>query len=156
MHTPAQIRKHPLHPMLVTIPIGLWVFSFICDLAYVWGSGNPNWSMVAYYTLLGGVLGALLAAIPGFVDMLTLPPGLQRTALIHMAINVGVVVVYLINAWMRLTKAFDLLPIWLSALTIAGIGVSAWLGGRMVYIHGVAVENPPEPAPPARGPQPHL
>jgi uncharacterized membrane protein len=155
MHTPAQIRKHPLHPMLVTIPIGLWVFSFICDLAYVLGGGNPNWSMVAYYTMMGGVFGALAAAVPGFIDMISLPAGLQRTAMIHMAINVGVVILYLINAWLRLSKANDLVPLGLSAFSIALIAGSAWLGGKMVYVHGVAVETPPEPASPAH-PRLHL
>ena len=30
MRTPANIAKHPIHPMLVAIPIGLWIFSLIC------------------------------------------------------------------------------------------------------------------------------
>ena len=34
MRTPASIAGHPIHPMLVPIPIGLWIFSFVCDLAY--------------------------------------------------------------------------------------------------------------------------
>jgi len=32
MRTPASIAKHPIHPMLVNFPIGLWFFSLICDL----------------------------------------------------------------------------------------------------------------------------
>lgn len=32
MRTPANIAKHPIHPMLVPIPIGLWIFSLVCDL----------------------------------------------------------------------------------------------------------------------------
>lgn len=31
MRTPAQIAGHPIHPMLVPIPSGLWLFSFACD-----------------------------------------------------------------------------------------------------------------------------
>ena len=81
MRTPANIAKHPIHPMLVPIPIGLWVFSLICDLVFVFGGGSDNWAVVAYYTMVGGVIGALVAAVPGFVDMLSLPPGPRRTAL---------------------------------------------------------------------------
>src|SRR5262245_50424053 len=38
METPASIRRHPIHPMLVSIPIGLWIFSLVCDLMYQWGT----------------------------------------------------------------------------------------------------------------------
>jgi uncharacterized membrane protein len=48
MQTPANIAKHPIHPMLVTIPIGLWVFSFVCDLVFAFGRGNETWNTVAY------------------------------------------------------------------------------------------------------------
>jgi uncharacterized membrane protein len=144
MHTPANIAKHPLHPMLVAIPIGLWVFSLVCDLVHLTGAESPNWQVVALYTLIGGIAGALLAAIPGFIDMLSLPPGLKRIALIHMAINLTVVALYVINAWMRTSGAGDS-AIWLSVLAVAMLVVSGWLGGKMVYVHGVAVETPPEP-----------
>lgn len=32
MQTPASIARHPIHPMLVNFPIGLWNFSLVCDL----------------------------------------------------------------------------------------------------------------------------
>jgi uncharacterized membrane protein len=147
METPARIHKHPLHPMLVMIPVGLWVFSLICDLAYLWGVGNPNWAMVAFYTMMGGVIGAIIAAVPGFIDMFSLPERLQRTAKIHMSINLAVVVLYLINAWMRLSGVWDVLPVWLSALSVTLLMVSGWLGGKMVYEHGVALQGTPDPAP---------
>ena len=34
MRTPASINGHPVHPMLVTIPIGLWIFSLAADVIY--------------------------------------------------------------------------------------------------------------------------
>jgi uncharacterized membrane protein len=146
MHTPAQIRRHPIHPMLVGIPIGLWVFSLACDLAYLWGTGNANWATVAFYTMMGGIIGALIAAVPGLIDMLSLPESLKRTALIHMGINLSVVVLYFINAWIRLGGTSEVLPVWLSAFCVVLLGVSGWLGGRMVYAHGVAVNDTPTPA----------
>jgi uncharacterized membrane protein len=150
MHTPAQFHRHPLHPMLVMIPVGLWLFSFACDLAYLWGVGNPNWAMVAFYTMMGGVIGALIAAVPGFIDMMSLPGGLKRTAQIHMAINLAVVLLYLINAWIRLSGTGEVLPVWLSAFSVALLMVSGWLGGKLVYVHGVAVDASPAPEPRAR------
>lgn len=149
MQTPANIAKHPIHPMLVTIPIGLWVFSLVCDLVFVFGRGNESWNIVAYYTMAGGVVGALIAAVPGFIDMLSLHEGLKRTALTHMGINLGVVALYVVNLWLRAQGTAVSAAMWLSLLTIALLLVSGWLGGKMVYVHGVAVQTPPEPNPPA-------
>lgn len=148
MRTPANIAKHPIHPMLVPIPIGLWVFSLICDLIFVFGSGGENWAIVAYYTMVGGVIGALVAAVPGFIDMLSLPRGPRGTALLHMTINLAVVALYVFNIWLRFDEARDMtLPVALSAIAVALLGVSGWLGGKMVYVHRIAVD---ERAPPAR------
>jgi uncharacterized membrane protein len=139
MHTPAKIAKHPIHPMLVTIPIGLWVFSLVCDIVYRFGGGNPNWELVALYTMIGGIVGALLAAVPGFIDMLSLPRPVKRIALIHMAINLTVVALYAVNAGLRRDGVPDS-AIWLSFIGVGLLAVSGWLGGHMVYVHGVAVE----------------
>jgi len=102
MRTPATIAKHPIHPMLVGVPIGLWIMSLVCDLIAAGGSGNPDWAVVALYTMVGGIVGALAAAVPGFVDMLALRGGLKRIALTHMVINLTVVALYVANAWMRM------------------------------------------------------
>lgn len=146
MRTPANIAKHPIHPMLVAIPIGLWIFSFVCDLIRVFGGTSPNWSVVAFYSMIGGIVGALLAAVPGLIDLLSLPAGLKRIALIHMSINLTVVVLYIVNAWLRSRSSSDMM-VWLSLIAICLLGVSGWLGGKMVYVHGVAVEIPPAPPP---------
>ena len=61
MRTPDSIAGHP---MLITLPIGLWLFSFACDRIYQFGGEDAVWKTVALYTMAGGVAGALLAAIP--------------------------------------------------------------------------------------------
>ena len=144
MQTPANVAKHPIHPMLVAIPIGLWFFSLICDLVFL-ASDNPQWALVARYTLAGGIVGALIAAIPGTIDMLSLPRDTKRIALVHMAINLTVVALYAINLGLRL-RGFDIAaPIWLSVVAIGLLLISGWLGGKLIYVHGVAVQYPPEP-----------
>lgn len=53
---------HPVHPILVTLPIGAWVCSFIFDLVS-YGSSQPRtWSVAAMWLILVGVLGAAAAA----------------------------------------------------------------------------------------------
>lgn len=140
MLLPARVAGHPIHPMLVPLPIGLWVFSFACDLVRLLGTSSANWQVVAYYTLIGGILGAMLAAVPGVIDMLSLPSGIRRTALIHMALNLFLVVLYGVNAWLRSRGDLET-GVWLSAVGVATLGISGWLGGKMVYEHGVGVNT---------------
>jgi uncharacterized membrane protein len=136
MKTPASIAGHPIHPMLVAIPIGLWIFSLVCDLVHLSGAVGQNWNVVAMYTLAGGIAGALLAAVPGFIDMLSLSGPIKRTALVHMSINLTVVALYAVNFWLRLGGAT---LVWLSVLGLGLLVISGWLGGKMVFEHGVGV-----------------
>jgi uncharacterized membrane protein len=150
MRATANIAKHPIHPMLVSIPIGLWIFSLVCDLVHLGGATSPNWEIVAWYSMVGGIIGALVAALPGFIDMLALPWGLKRIALLHMSINLTVVALYVVNAWLR-SRGFDAgSTVLLSVVSVAMLGVSGWLGGKMVHVHGVSVETPHEPVPEKR------
>lgn len=144
MHTPATIAKHPLHPMLVVFPVGLWIFSLICDLGSL-GTDDPDmaaiWSIVALYTMMGGTIGALLAAIPGIIDLFSITDrDVKKIAVTHMSINVAAVVISIVNAWLRLNGMETGLPVGLSVLTVLMIAVSGWLGGEMVHVHGVGVE----------------
>ena len=146
MRTPASIARHPIHPMLVPIPIGLWIFSFVADLFYVSGSTNPAWPTVAFYCMGGGIVGALAAAVPGLIDLLSLPAGPRSTAIKHMAINLTVVALYVINFWMRMqAQGAPGKLVWLSLIALGLLVISGWLGGKMVYEHGVAVDTPDMP-----------
>jgi uncharacterized membrane protein len=60
MRTPASLAKHPIHPMLVVSPIGLWSFSLICGLI---GMSVATTFTVALYTMISGLIGALAAAV---------------------------------------------------------------------------------------------
>lgn len=145
MRTPASIAKHPIHPMLVSFPIGLWIFSLICDLIAVSVTTPATWFMVAFYTMVGGLIGALAAAVPGLIDLLYYKGGtpvVKKLAVTHMSINLVAVVLYLINIWIRAGNPTSMkTPIILSIIGVCLIGVSGWLGGQMVHVHGVGVET---------------
>jgi uncharacterized membrane protein len=147
MRTPASIAGHPLHAMLIVFPVGLFIFSLVCDLVSL-RSGDPaTWSLVALYSMVGGFVGALAAAIPGLIDYSSLShPGTKRTATIHMSINLIAVALYAWNIWLR-THGADPhgIPIVLSIVAVAGLAVSGWLGGKMVHEYGVGVVNAPAP-----------
>lgn len=145
MNTPASIHGHPIHPMLVTVPIGLWLFSFVCDLVFILGTGDLVWSDVAFFTLAGGLVGALAAAIPGLIDFFSIRDAeAKRTARTHMTLNLVVVALVAINIWLRWTSPVDaVLPYLISAVSIAMLAVSGWLGGKLVYVLGIATPAAP-------------
>jgi len=147
MRTPASIAGHPIHPMLVPIAIGCFIFSFASDIICLASGQADPWNMLAYYTMVGGIIGALCAAVFGFADMLSLPAGYTKgVALKHMSINLLVVVIYVVNAYMRHGNPQSLkLPMILSLVTILLLLVSGWLGGKMVYEAGVGVTGVNEP-----------
>jgi uncharacterized membrane protein len=146
MSSPASFKGHPFHPMIVPLPIGLWFFSIVSDLIFKFGYGRAVWNDVAFYTLAGGIVGALIAALPGFVDLAGLTnPKTKTIAIWHMIINLSAVGLYCVNFWLRLHREpSDNLPIILSAIGIGLIIISGWLGGEMVYVRGVAVRQPPD------------
>jgi uncharacterized membrane protein len=146
MSSTASIKGHPLHAMLIPLPIGLWIFSIISDLIFKFGYGGAVWNDVALYTLGGGTIGALIAAVPGFLDFTDINNPKTRTiAIWHMRINLAAVVLYAVNFWLRMHRApGDNLPIVLSVVGIVLIMISGWLGGELVYVRGVAVKQPPD------------
>lgn len=147
MRTPASIAGHPLHAMLIVFPVALFIFSLVCDLASLRSATPDNWTLVSLYSMIGGLVGALAAAIPGLIDYSSISnPRIKRTATVHMSINLIAVALYAVNIWLRLRgSTIAGLPLLLSIVAVAGLGVSGWLGGHMVHVYGVGVENAPEP-----------
>lgn len=142
MATRASIAEHPIHPMLVTIPIGLFVFSFVSDVIFRTGMGGPVWNDVAYYTMLGGIVGALIAALPGMVDWTVTRGRARQVATTHMALNLAIVALYAVDAYLRATRPVEsTLPVWLSLVALILLVVSGWLGGELVYVHGVGMAD---------------
>jgi uncharacterized membrane protein len=138
----ATVAEHPIHPMLIPFPIALWIFSLASDLIYLFEFGGPVWKDVALYTMVGGIIGALAAAVPGYMDYRSMTdPGVARVARLHMAINVGLVLLFTLNAGLRIINGTEALaPVFLSGVGVAALAVSGWLGGELVYVQGVAVQ----------------
>jgi uncharacterized membrane protein len=141
--TPARVGKHPIHPMLVVLPIGLWIAALVFDIVHA-VSGNPLWRTLAFWNIAAGIIGALLAAVPGFVDYLDLEGRARRIATFHMVLNLGAVALFAVNWYIRTRVAPDSWwPLALSVIGVVGIGISGWLGGELVYAERVGVEEPP-------------
>ena len=154
MASKASIGGHPIHPMLIPFPIGLLVFSLVADLIYLW-RGNPVWeNYIAFYTLLGGIIGAVAAAIPGLIDWTTLTdPAAVKVANWHARVNITGLVIFIASFYLRTSSgaqwitSLPSLPIILSFVGVVGLAIAGWLGGELVFRHGVAVDAPSSSAP---------
>ena len=148
MKSHASIGGHPIHPMIIPFPIALWVFSLIADLIYLWG-GNTLWrDYIAFYTLLGGIIGGAAAAVPGVIDWLSLKDReVVKIANWHARLNVIALLIFAASFYLRTMSGAGLvsgkhtIPVGLSVLGVILIAISGWLGGEMVFKHGVAVDQ---------------
>lgn len=147
MASPASIGGHPVHPMIIPFPIALWVFSVVADIIFLW-RGNPVWwNYVAFYSLLGGCLGAAVAAVPGFIDWLSIKdPAVVPAANWHARLNVIALIIFLASFYLRTTSGSRwvsgsyTIPFAISIVGIILITISGWLGGELVFRHAVAVD----------------
>jgi uncharacterized membrane protein len=135
---------HPFHPILVTVPIGAWVASLVFDIA----SHTDDRTFLTHgsqWLIAIGVIGAFAAAIVGFFDLVAIPSGTTafRTALLHAGLNLTITIAYIINfVWRRAddnATAVAIGPLVLSIVSLAALGVSGWLGGKLAYHYGVRV-----------------
>jgi uncharacterized membrane protein len=142
MRTPASFKNHPIHPILIVFPLGLWMFSLVCDLIYMFFQQNPVWKDVAFYTIGGGLAGALLAAVPGLIDYASLrDPAAKKTATQHMILNLAAVAVFGIDFFLRIGENnTSVVPVALSVVGVILISISGYLGGDLVYVHHVGVQ----------------
>jgi uncharacterized membrane protein len=127
--------------MLVALPIGLWIFALVCDVVRAAGS-DANWGTVATYCVAAGIVGALIAAVPGLIDYFSIDEAeMKHIGTLHLAVNLGAVVIFAINLWLRFRlPAESNVPLALSIIGVLAIGIGGWLGGEMVYVKGMAVE----------------
>jgi uncharacterized membrane protein len=137
---------HPMHPTLVTIPIGAWTASLIFDIVALFGSNDAPFLIGAQWLVGIGILGALAAAVFGLMDFMTLAQGTaaHRTAIIHMSLNLTAVALFAISFFLRLgddKQEFSLVPFILSVVGYAVVGASGYLGGKLAYHYGVRVAD---------------
>ncbi|OOC53546.1 MULTISPECIES: DUF2231 domain-containing protein [Nocardiopsis] len=139
---------HPFHPILVTVPIGAWVASLVFDVASHLVA-EPAFLTQGSVWLIGiGVLGAVAAALIGFLDLFAIPTGTPafRVGLLHMSLNLAVTGAYAANLVWRSTEYGRAAPVEggmlaLSALSVAVLAVSGFLGGKLAYHYGVRVAD---------------
>lgn len=139
LRSTAAIRGHPLHPLLVPIPIALFVAALVTDLAYVC-DGSADWAIASLWLLGGGLAGAVLAAFAGFIDFAGNSRIRElRDAWLHFFANLALVVIEAVNFFLRLADpgVAASLGVILSAVAVLVLLFSGWKGGELVFRHGV-------------------
>jgi uncharacterized membrane protein len=144
MESRTKLLGHPIHPMLIVLPLGLFIGAVVFDALYFW-RGNATFAAIGYWNIAGGIIGGLLAAVFGFVDWLAIPAGTRakRIGLLHGGSNVIVVALFAFVWWTR-TAAADTLSANVFLIEVVALvlgSVAGWLGGELVDRLGVGVDD---------------
>lgn len=139
------VAGHPIHPVLVTLPITMLLLLAGSDFGYYF-TKDDFWAKASVWLVGLGLITAIAAAITGMSDFLRIKRVRKRTAgWAHMYINVAILALTAANYLLRLgDPAKAILPtgIILSSLTAVLLGISGWYGGELVYRHKIANIGP--------------
>jgi uncharacterized membrane protein len=144
MESKVKFAGHALHQMLVAFPLGLLTTAVVFDVIYLVSNVAP-WTQAAYYMVGAGVIGGLVAAVPGWVDWWAIPRGTRakRVGLLHGVGNVMVLVLFALS-WLLRRPTPSAPP---TEAIVAGLVAvvlaagTAWLGGELVNRMGVGVDD---------------
>jgi uncharacterized membrane protein len=138
----ASIAKHPIHPMLVPLPIGFLVGALLSDLGYYW-TESAFWAEASQWLLLAGFVTGLLAALFGLVDFFGIAYVRSHTAAwVHFLGNALVLVLSFFNFMNRSSDNADtvsMLGLSLSFIQVLILLVTGWLGGELSYRYRVGI-----------------
>lgn len=145
MESRAKLLGHPIHPMLIVLPLGLFISAVLFDVLHL-ARSLPALAIVSYWNIAAGIVTGLLAAVFGLIDWLAIPSATRakRIGLLHGTVNVVVVATFA-AAWLMRRDTFDLAPttgvfmIEVGALLLGCVG--GWLGGELVDRLGVGVDD---------------
>ncbi|CAN5739417.1 hypothetical protein BH20CHL5_BH20CHL5_03370 [soil metagenome] len=137
----AAILGHPVHPMIVPIPIGALSLALVTDLV-AQRSSDRFWPRASRSLLAVGAVGAIAAAPSGTVDFLTIPRARQLPeAWLHAGGNLAVVGLTVANLALRRgeDRRVSRAGLAMSALGAGMLAVTGWLGGELSFRHRIGV-----------------
>ncbi|MGQ0601919.1 MAG: DUF2231 domain-containing protein [Anaerolineales bacterium] len=142
---------HPFHSVLVHLPTALFPAALLFDLLSHWGDGNNVFVQVSFYAIALGLLPVLPAVATGLADWWDIghEQPARKLGLAHMLLNITAAILWVLNLSLRLNTYqtavnVPVLPLTLSIIATLMLMVAGYLGGRMVYEHGVSVIRQPQ------------
>jgi len=138
--------KHPLHPIVVHVPMAMWPGALIFDLLSQWQVGGNAIVRLSFYAIIFGLVASLLAVPTGVLDWsgIKKEKPAWKIGLYHMMLNLTAALLFAINFGLRMQGFRDATTVARIPLGLSFIGTglligSAYLGGRMVYTYGISV-----------------
>jgi len=143
MKSKASIKTHPLHPILVTFPIAFYIGTLIFDtLAFLYQ--DSEYGITGKYLHIAGIVGAVIAAVPGIIDFLyTVPPdsSAKKRGAKHGIINSVVLVIFVIALYLKFLATLPAyIILLLEVIGVAMTGVAGWMGGTLVHRNQIGVD----------------
>lgn len=140
-----KLAGHAIHPMLIPFPIAFFSGALATDIAFLWFS-DPFWAEMSYWLLAGGVTMGGLAALVGIADF-SLVADIRRhlSAWNHFLMAIMLMALGLVNLLQRSADAAAVIWPWgllLSLLSLVMLGITGWLGGKMVFEHNLGPDQP--------------
>src|SRR6185437_13725752 len=74
MESKAKLLGHPIHPMLIVFPLGLFATAVVFDIVGLI-SNDSSWFRISFWMIAAGIIGGLCAAVFGLVDWFAIPSG---------------------------------------------------------------------------------
>ena len=152
---------HPLHPPLTDATIGLYTGATAFGVLSALGLSEENTATAWWLALVLGLIVTGPTALAGLADWLTIRRGtsLWRTATAHLLSMVTATVFFLLAAVFGHGGYVDREvgggPLVLTLVGYAFLTLGGWLGGGVVFVHGMRVLNlVDEPAARAASPLP--
>jgi uncharacterized membrane protein len=132
--------RHPLHPALVHFPVACWSLAVLADFASLW-LGEAAWQWSAGLLAAGCAI-ALAAMLAGLLELPRVPEGpAMRDTYLHMSVMLVAFGLFLTRLLLGLDHlqalAPDAISLLLDAAGFVALAVGGWLGGRLVYGHGI-------------------
>lgn len=136
----AAIAGHPLHPMLVTLPVGLLAATTASDIAGAL-TGDRFWPRVSRWLLRGALASGALAAVMGATDFFTIGAARKPAGVAHAAGNATIMGLSIASLMVRRGDRHRVpgIAVALSGISSALLLVTGWLGGELSYRHGIGV-----------------
>lgn len=142
-----RVMGHPMHALMVHFPMGLLITSLLWDIIGLVTS-DAMWFRFSFWSIVVGLAIALLAAVPGFIDYISIGdkhPG-ERAALIHLSVILTGVVLFVVSILFRVNetvlvggKLYGALGF--SILGVLSLVLGGYFGAELVYKHRLGVKS---------------
>jgi uncharacterized membrane protein len=138
---------HPVHPPLTDATIGIYTFATIAAVLSALGIAEDAAAKGWALGLVIGLVVSAATAVTGLLDWLKIEGGtpLKRTATSHLIAMVAATVFFLIAALVGYSDGMDGVvgsgALILTLLAYGVMAVGGWLGGTIVFVHGMRVLN---------------